>query len=224
MHRLTKQFTEYCQTNLCLDEAETYHYQSLPICLIDCVYSLRARYYSVTVPVVERYAARYLSGDKNSPEDTISRFLRNIQNAGGPERFADTVLKNHQKLGGKNPVPKEHVCYQLAQYLHYLHIDTLADFQQFPSQELLEVVLRAVRGMGDAGVNYLFMLAGDSSRCKPDVHIHQCIKDACGCTISNEECQTLFTETVQNLRQTHPGLTVRALDGVIWRKYQSGKE
>lgn len=155
------------------------------------------------------------------PSRTAVLFNRNMHENGGPQKFADNVLKNYQKLGGKAAIPKENVCYQLARYLSYLHIDTLEDFRNFESQELLEIVIRAVKGMGDAGVNYLFMLAGDPNRCKPDVHIHRCIKDACGCNVSNEECQKLFTDTVYCLNRKYPNLTVRNLDGIIWRKYQS---
>lgn len=220
MHRFTKQFVDFCENNLDLTQPMTYNYKSLPICLIDCVYSLRAKYYSVTIPVVKRYADRYMNGDVDSSEDTISLFLQHMDEI-GHQAFADNVVKNHQKLGGN--IPKEEVCYKLAQYLHYLHIDTLKDFQQFESPELLEIVIKAVKGLGDAGANYLFMLAGDANRCKPDVHIHHCIKDACGCNISNEECQTLFTDAVAIMREEHPGLTVRMLDGIIWRKYQAQK-
>ena len=49
------------------------------------------------------------------------------------------------------------------------------------------------------------MLAGDANRCKPDVHIHHCIKDACGCSIPNEECQTLFTDAVSILKMATSG-------------------
>lgn len=221
MYKLTERFTSYCQANLDLTGTENYDYQSLSVCLIDCVYSLRAQYYSVTVPVVSRYAAAYMGGDPNRPGDTVSMLLQRINELGGPEVFANQVLGNHQKLGGRHMIPKEAALYQLAQYLNYLHIDTLEDFQKFESSELLEIVVRAVKGIGDAGMNYLFMLAGDPNRCKPDVHIHTCITEACGCDIPNEECQILFTETVANLHADYPNLTIRGLDGIVWRKFQS---
>lgn len=220
MHKFTRQFVDYCKHNLNLEESESYSYQSLSICIIDCIYSLRVKYYSITVPIIERYAAHYMNGDKNSSGDTVSMLIQHIEDAGGTKKFADEIVQDHHKLGGKSSIPKEEVCYQLAKYLRYLHIDTIEDFQNFKSPELLEIVIRAVKGIGDAGANYLFMLAGDPDRCKPDVHIHHCIKDSCGCDISNEECQLLFTEAVHFLNEQYPNLTVRRLDGIIWRKYQ----
>ncbi|MGN0438444.1 MAG: hypothetical protein ACI4F4_07975 [Lachnospiraceae bacterium] len=223
MHTFAERFAEYCKKNLNLGERDDYNYKSLSVCIIDCVYSLRVRYNSVTQKVVDNYAAFYMNGDKNEPGDTVSMLLQHIDERGGAKIFADEVLKDNHKLGGKSAIPKEDVCYQLAQYLRYLHIDTLEDFQNFESPELLEIVIRAVRGMGDAGTNYLFMLAGDTARCKPDVHIHQFIKEACGCDIGNEECQLLFTDTVQLLKKEYTDLTVRSLDRVIWQKYQNGQ-
>ena len=173
----------------------------------------------MTVPIVDRYAALYMNGNRNNPGDTVSMLIQHIKEKGGTKKFSDEVLKNHQKLGGK--IPKEDVCYQLALYLSYLHIETLDDFQNFESPELLEIVIRAVRGIGDAGTNYLFMLAGDPNRCKPDVHIHQCIKDSCGYDVSNEECQIILSEAVTLFKTKYPDMTVRNLDGIIWRKYQS---
>lgn len=116
--------------------------------------------------------------------------------------------------------PFRYTNHKVARYLWDLHIETIEDFQNFRSQEILEIVIRALNGLGDAGVNYLFMLAGDPDRCKPDVHIHHCIRDACGNDISSDECQILFTDTVKLLCNDHPNLTVRALDGIIWRAYR----
>ena len=104
-------------------------------------------------------------------------------------------------------------------FLKLLQIETLEDFQQYESPELLEVVVRAVKGISDAGVNYLFMPAGVPNRVKPDVHIHHSIVDACGRDVSNERCQALFTEAVELLKPKHEGLTVAALDNTIWRFY-----
>ena len=82
-------------------------------------------------------------------------------------------------------------------------------------------MIRSVKGIGDAGLHYLFMLAGDQDRCKPDVHIHHCIRDACGADVSNEECQTLLRGAVSLLKPQFPHLTIARLDSIIWQKYQS---
>ena len=158
MHRLTEQFASFCEKNLDLKLTNYYNYESLSACILDCVYSLRAVYLTTTVPVVERYAKAYMNGNRQAAGDTISMLISNIEKVGGPSAFADKILKNHQKIGGKGAVPKGDVCYQLARYLKYLHIETIEDFRGFECQELLEIVIRSVKGMGDAGTNYLFLL------------------------------------------------------------------
>lgn len=208
----------YCEKNLNLHAALGYHYESLSTCILDCVYSLRA-HYPTTVHVVDRYAEAYMHGDRHESGDTVSMLLANMDAAGGAAAFADRVLKNRQKSGG---MLKSEVCYKLAAYLRAMHIETIEDFRGFESQELLEIVIRSVKGIGDAGVNYLFMLAGDPNRCKPDVHIHRCIRDACGQDVSNDDCQTLMRQAVGILQEHYPVLTVRVLDNIIWNKY-SGK-
>lgn len=224
MHRFTNKFVKYCEQELDFRKSMVYGYKSLSVCIIDCVYSLRARYYETTIPVVDRYAEYFMEGNKYSSGDTVSMLIEHIDGVGGTARFADEVLKNHQKIGGKIQIPKAEVCYQLAKYLKYLHIDTIEEFREFESPELLEIVIRAVKGMGNAGVNYLFMLTGDSDRCKPDVHLHHCITDACGCDVSDEECQILLTDAVKMLNSKYPNMTVRDLDGVIWNKYRDMKK
>ena len=218
MHEFAERFAQYCESSFDLTAKSEYDYQSLSVCIVDCVYSLNAKYYEHTVPVVKRYAREYMGGDSLAPGDTVSMLIQRMDEMGHPE-FVERVLRNHQKLGGKNKIPKEEVTYQLARYLRDLHIETIEDFRNFESQEILEIVVRAVRGLGDAGVNYLFMLAGDPNRCKPDVHIHQCIQEVCGQDISDEACQELFADAVALLRRQHPDLTARNLDGIVWRAY-----
>ena len=222
MHRFTEEFVEYCERELDFSKGSVYGYKSLSVCIIDCVFSLRANYKG-TIQVVDRYAEYFMAGNKYSSGDTVSMLIEHIDGFGGTAKFAD-LLKNHQKIGGKIQIPKAEVCYQLAKYLKFLHIDTIEEFREFESTELLEIVIRAVKGMGNAGVNYLFMLTGDSDRCKPDVHLHHCITDACGCDVSDEECQILLTDAVKMLNSKYPNMTVRDLDGVIWNKYRNMKK
>lgn len=225
MHKFTSEFVEYCERNYGAELAEVderaYCYNSLPICIVDCVYSLRARYNSVTVPIVERYAAEYLGRDKSAADDkdTITDFIRHLTEM-DLENFADNVAENHQVIGG---VPKAKVCLDIAETLQRLGIETLRDFQEYPSKMGLAEAIKSVKGMGNAGVNYLFMLTGDDSRSKPDVHIHHCIAEACGEDVSDVECQQIIEEATNILKETYPNLTVRKLDGAIWGDFSSRK-
>lgn len=126
-------------------------------------------------------------------------------------------MKNNQKLSGRL---KSDICYELARKLRLLKIETIEDFNNFENTEILEITISSVKGIGPAGLNYLFMLAGDPDRCKPDVHIHRFIYDAIGENVTDEECQTLLTSAVKILKKEYRNITVRTLDSIIWNKYQ----
>lgn len=212
-------FTKYCKEKFALDSVVEYNYHSLSVCLIDCIYSLRAKYFVVTIPIVDRYSQAFMRGDKYAEGDTLKDLLSHIDECGGIDHFVDRILKNHQKLGRN--IPKEQVLVNFANTLIKMGINTMRDFQKYKDQEKLEMEIRSIPGLGDAAVNYIFMLAGDPGRCKPDVHIHRCLMDALGEDMSNDKCQALFQGTVENLQVEYPGLTVRQLDGIIWQEYQS---
>ncbi|MBQ7712317.1 MAG: hypothetical protein IJT69_00725 [Clostridia bacterium] len=218
----TDAFVAFCKGNLDLNgEHYSAPYESLPACLIDCIYSLQSKYFSVTVPVVERYAERFMQGDRFAAGDTLRSFVEQVDGAGGAVAFASAVLRNRQRLSGRS---KAEVCYDLAKKLLSLGINTKEDFQARTDVEVLEAVIRSVRGVGSAAMNYLFMLAGDPDRCKPDVHIHHCVRDALGRDLSDDDCQRLLASAVSELKAEYPHLYVARLDSIIWQKYQIGNK
>ncbi|MGN0683453.1 MAG: hypothetical protein ACI4MB_03245 [Candidatus Coproplasma sp.] len=218
---LVDKFVEYCRVNLNLESSlYTELYNSLAVCIIDCFYSLRAKYFLVTVPVVERYAKSFMDNDKFKSNINCKDLITHIDSVGGYENFAITILNNRQKISRRF---KAEICYEVAQKLLQLDINSIDDFKNYSDTKELEATLYSIKGVGVAGVNYLFMLAGDQNRCKPDVHIHHCVKDACGMDLSAIECQQLFSDAIKILNIDYPKLTIRRLDGIIWEKYQARK-
>ena len=210
---------EYIDGVCDFDIPQQQQYNSLSVCIIDCVYSLRTRYEEVTKPIVQRYADAYLEGDLYAENETVSNLIDHIEKD-GPDKFAQT-LNNHQKLG-RNCESKEYVVLQLARYLKLLNIETIEDFATFEYPDMLGAVITAVNGISDVGKNYLFMLAGDSSRVKQDVHINRCLYDALGRKgVGNIECQNLFAEATSFLQKHHEGLTVSQLDYIVWSFYHN---
>ena len=60
------QFASFCEKQFDLNSKIGYHYESMSICILDCVFSLRAKYESMTVPVVERYTTHFLHQRKTA--------------------------------------------------------------------------------------------------------------------------------------------------------------
>lgn len=92
-------FSKYCETNfsneISIYKQSTSQYQSLSVCILDCVYSLQASY-SCAKNVVQNYANHYLNGDKNSPNDTLYDFINRI--GSNATNFATTILKTIKNL------------------------------------------------------------------------------------------------------------------------------
>ena len=210
-------FVAYCKENLNFKELILpKKYESLSICIIDCIYSLRAKYDSVTIPVVKRYAKEYMGGNRFSSGDTTKDLIEHIKLQGGCKGFSG-FLGNHQKSGG---IEKSEICYNLAQKLCEKNIITLDDFKK-QKPEYLESIIKPIKGIGPAALNYLFILAGDPDRCKPDVHIKRFIRDALGTkSIANGDCQCILEYAVKELKSEYKELTVRQLDWLIWDKGQ----
>jgi hypothetical protein len=91
-------FVDFLQKNFDLtQEHYAKPYSSMSVCVIEAIYSLQAKYFGHTIPVVERYADKYMHGNRYNPGDNIKELLMHIEEEGGPELFVDNVIKNHQK-------------------------------------------------------------------------------------------------------------------------------
>ena len=191
------------------------YYHCLPICILDDIYSLQSKYETITFPTVKRYADYFLNGDLYTNKYSIDDFISDLDREGVSNVMLN-ILKNSQCIGHRRKIE---VCYDVANKLKKLSIQTFNDFNNYQDKDYLSFSLRQIKGVGDAAIDYLFMMVGDDNRVKPDIHIHHCIKDAIGHDVSNEECQILFREVSDELISTKPFATPRFLDGLVWTFY-----
>lgn len=210
-----KNIIDFCKTNINFEENDSYVYMDLPLCVIESIYSLNSKYKPHTINVRNRYAEAYLN-NKLYEKDSLTDFIKRVNEMGETE-FAKNILKNKQKLSGR---PKISICIDIANLLIKKHIEHSNDLISYCKNhnDLTEELMK-IKGLGKAGVNYLLMLVGDTSRVKYDTHIKQFLIDVTGDNISPEECEMLFKEVVESLKNDYPELTVRKLDNLIWRYY-----
>ena len=195
------------------------YYHSLPICILDDIFSLQAKYETMTLPTVKRFANHFLNGDIYADGYLVDNFINDLEKE-GLSNVMNNILNNRQVVGGRRKIE---VCYDVAKKLQKLGVQTMKDFASFEDEDYLTFSLRSIKGVGDAAIDYLFMMAGDSNRVKPDIHIHHCIKDATGHDVSNEECQKLFREVSEVAKNEYPFATPRFLDGLVWTYYSKAK-
>lgn len=222
---MSKKLTDYCKAtlDLCNQElGEEYFYSSLPLAVIDAVYSIRLSYEQVN-KVVDNYCNAYGLNKKETEDGkvhTISELIENVKQFGTDE-FADKVLQASYRTAGKESILKADAVCQWAKILQEQGIETFDDFRKADGEKL-ETKLKSVQGQGEAAVKYLFMLCGDENTCKPDTHLLRFLTDAMGHTVTQCDAQSLLEETVKDLKVDYPNMNVRLLDYIIW-DYQRQK-
>lgn len=200
-------------------------YNSVVPAIIDCVYSLNSRYETVK-NIVKRYADKYMSGKPSLKALNVDDLIDQV-NQIGFEDFALYVLQSKRKILKKGSTKyRIQTCYEVAEILKEQNIQTILDFQKLKKDEAneLENNLKTLEGIGEAAVNYLFMLCGDQNKCKPDTHLLRFIEKVIGYKVTEAECQDLFKEATRILsaKPEYKGLSVAGLDSKVWYydKYQ----
>ena len=92
-------------------------YKSLPICILDAVFSIGVRYTSV-VNVVNSYIGTFdltiSRTQTDETEHTIRDFLTNVAKYDTVEDFSRNVLHNMQRTSSRNGILKAEACREVA--------------------------------------------------------------------------------------------------------------
>jgi hypothetical protein len=221
---------EACDRELPLQGArlgDEYLYQSLPLCVIDAVFSIGVRYQGVR-NIVERYCSYFsLQKFRNPPEqvppreqqEALSTLIAHFGTP-SPEQFSRKIF-NKQRTSSRNGILKSEAVWRFAKVLNERGINFLQDIPQRVADSELESALRRVPGQASGiSIRYFFMLAGSDELVKPDRWIGRFLERHLGYTPSAAEAQSLIAGACQKLRTKYPQLVPRLLDNVIWN-YES---
>ncbi len=225
-----EQFSVFCDNELRLYDKLTVQkrqdpndvfYKSLPICIIDAVFSIGVKYRSVEKAVEHFIKYFNLNIPRNYPvtqEYTIECFIKNMNSFSSFQEAADKGFNNRQRTSSRNGILKAEACYLVAKVFQNHGINTLDDFNTYSNKTDLDRDICNVKGQ-TSGVmlKYLYMLAGDLHTVKPDRHLISFIQKGLGvASVSYDEAQTIAEETVKLLKLKYPNLTERFLDVLIW--------
>jgi len=213
--------------NLQLDQG--CFYQSLPLCVIDAVYSIGVRY-SATEATVRRFCKHYkltLSRGAELPEQaeqlSITEFL-DIYKAYGVERMADEVYRNRQRTSSRNGILKAEAVRLFAQVLCDHGVNYFQDVPKIQGLAGFEQAIMEIPGQhSGVSLRYFYMLAGDTNFIKPDRMIKRFLFAATGEHFSDDACQSALEGACRDLARDYPGLTPRALDNLIWNYQRNVK-
>ena len=223
---------DYCRQNLLLEDAklsESYFYKSLTFCVIDAVFSIRAKY-ETTMATVERYC-KYFGLDKIREDSNVLpaiseqqpvRDLVQEMKLTGAEYFADYIFQNRQRTSSRSGILKSEAVMRFATVLETFGVNYLQDVEKIITDDAFEVAIREIPGQGTGIVlNYFFMLAGTDDLIKPDTHVMNFLTDAhrgdgVGQRLSLQNAQTVLSEACKILKSEYAHLTPRLLDNAIW--------
>ena len=201
--------------------SDAYYYSSLPLCVIDAVFSIGVKYTS-TENTVRRYCEYFQvkKYDRNRTstkmQHSISEFIANIEKI-GIARSADIVFKNHQRTSARNGILKAEAVVLFAKVLQKYGVETFEDLHAKGLSEEAESELKQIPGQRSGlSLQYFYMLSGDDTLAKPDRHILRFIHQHTGKVPTMREAQELMTQTVAKLKNRYLNLNVRLLDYTIW--------
>jgi hypothetical protein len=217
----------YCEQTLTLSEAklgEEYFYQSLPLCVLDAVFSIGVRYES-TKAVVTKYCdyftlkrIRENSGILPAIEEqeSIEEFIQKMDKY-GIETFTNEICRNRQRTSTRNGILKTMAVYQFASVLKKYGVNYFQDVPKVMLDIAFEKEIKEIPGQGSGiSLRYFFMLAGSNDFIKPDRMILRFLTNALGTTPTLDECQSLLYETSNLLQGKYKHINPRLLDYQIW--------
>ena len=218
---------EFCAQHLILEGAslaDAYFYQSLPLCVIDAVYSIGVKYEGVQ-KVVSRYCGYFGLQEFREPRDRLpptseqqplSTLIEKMSELGS-DQFAREVFQNRQRTSTRSGILKSEAVLRFATVLQHHGINFLQDVEPRVTDAALERDLREIPGQKSGiSTSYFFMLAGSEKLIKPDRRILSFLERCVGRCPTPNEAQVLLSEACGILKSKHPQLTPRLLDYVIW--------
>lgn len=205
-----------------VDYAE-FRYASLPLCVLDAIFSINARWESVSA-AVGRYAAHYglpltyPPGLMPSPEEqaTVDDLIGHIESV-GPDRFATEVMRNRTRTSTRGGILKAEAALHFAEVLKAHGVHVIQDMSQRLSDPGLEADLKNIHGQGSGvAVRYFLMLAGAHNLIKPDRMIIAYLSRTLGKRVDADRAQAVLGAAAEALKSEYPAITPQIIDAAIW--------
>jgi hypothetical protein len=206
-----------------------YYYASLPLCVIDAVFSIGVTYTATRNTVIRfcerQYWTRTLepATPRKRGEHTIGEFLELFEGL-GPDQMADDLFGNRQRTSARSGILKAEAVQRFAEVLKEVGI---VDFADLTDDRLAaaEILVREIPGQKSGiSFDYFQMLAGDDDLIKPDRMVQRYIGKALGVKpeqVTPDRARELLSSAMTILAGKGAIWSARQLDYTIW-KTQSG--
>jgi len=193
-------------------------YPHLGLSILDAIYSLRSNYDTVVVPALQRYCTAvnldWNNLDAATPEHGAQALSTTLQAWSVAERR--DILTDHVAPGTTKR--KFDLCVEIAKVLLENGVDGHQSLGLVLDESPgLEWKVRKLTGVGPAAWRYILNLSR-VEKIKPDTMIMGWVGGFVEAPFSQAEAAQWLEKAARSLAATHPGLTVRQADHLVWRK------
>lgn len=211
--------------------ADEYRYASVPLCVVDAVFSIGVRYTSTQKVVSNlceyagwtrffasreaRGAGEYGIGDLNSMFDKF-----------GAEGMAESVFQNRQRTSSRSGILKAEAVLLYCRTLIKAGINDFPDLD-VERREYAEAIILGLPGQSSGiAFDYFMMLAGDDNLIKPDRMVQRYVAHALDLDSVPQPRQAaiLVRLAAKELRTRGQLWTPLSLDNAIWRHQSKHEE
>ena len=201
-----------------------YSYGSVPLCIVDSVFSIQSRY-PTTQATVRRWAAYanwpLLKGSLTD-EHTVSDFLEKMAGLDA-ENLASNIFQNRQRTSSTSGILKSQAVREFAEALVQEKLERFSDFEDRSRLGRAETLIRKIKGQG-SGVTwkYFLMMAGGDEFIKPDTWICRYVARVTSrVRVDAPEAEALLLAAIAIIKTLRPEITPRQIDHAIWNSERS---
>lgn len=204
---------------------DDYYYASLPLCVIDAVYSIGVRYEGVR-RVVNRYCIRTdqpkvranrVDFPDESQQESVSIFCQRFEQV-GLEGMTSEYFGNRQRTSARSGILKAEAVYRFAMVLRQFDVECLQHIAQISTNANFEHAIHLIPGQRSGiCLQYFWMLAGSDDLVKADRMIIRFLETALDRKVKVQEALLILRAVTTVLLEKHPQLTPRLLDYAIWQ-------
>jgi hypothetical protein len=226
-----KSISDKCRELLDLNQAllpQEYFYRSLPLCVIDSVFSIGVKYESVQ-NTVRRYGEAVRLETKRLTQDyperkdqqSIDDIVRKMDEL-GIDFFTDSIFKNKQRTSTRNGILKTEAVYRFCKVLQRFDVNHFQDLAPQLSVSALETAIKEIPGQR-SGISFVYfcMLAGEERWIKPDRMIIRFLEQTLNRVVKIDEANELLVAASDLLTLEYPEMSPRLLDYAVWNYTRS---
>ena len=221
----SKIVAEYCKKHLNLHNThlgDEYYYQSLPLCVIDAVFSIGIKY-QTTQRVVQRYCDFFklnrIRNDKtNIPEIETQQSISDFLELETKYDFTNKVFCNRNRTSPVNGILKSQAVFMFAKILKQNNINCFQDINKiyFNYYNIAKDIMQIPGQKSGISFKYFLMLAGNDNLIKPDRQIISFLKRVLNINVDSNMAQIILSEANALLKQDYLDINLRLLDHLIW--------